>query len=520
LSAGESSPVGRACAGRLRQVLRQRSFWILAAMMLGLAAIHYLTPQIRLLPFLTDPLGRHAVERIAFLLPVAAATFAFGRGGGISALTLSLLIMMPRALFVSPYPIDASSETVAVAIVGYLVVGMIETQEREKRLRQEAVQRLRAANAVTAMLTKSLDRREMLDGVLERTLDVVGAAAGCIYLVEAGHGAPVLTLAVGHGALPDVLQEGGAVGLGDGPIGRAAEVGEVVAVSAGDSQQVEVLEGWVGMNSLLAVPLKSRDEVLGVLVLADPERRFESQDVELLMAIGGEIGVALENARLYESMRFYVGQVTRAQEDERKRIARELHDETTQDLIALSRRLEALNDEGEGLSNAVRKRLAGLQELVEEALRGVRRFSQNLRPSALDDLGLLAALEGMAAVQREESGVATELRVEGQKRRLPPEVELTLFRIAQEALSNVRRHAQSARIAITVRFGDGDVELIVEDDGKGFSVPARLSDMATLGKLGLVGMLERARLLGGSLAVESSPGQGTRVVVRVAVQQS
>jgi two-component system sensor histidine kinase DegS len=497
--------------GRHRQLLsalKQRSFWILAAMMLVVGAIHYLTPQIRLLPLLSDPLGRHAVERIVFLLPVAGATFAFGRAGGIAALLLSLLIMLPRAVFVSPYPADAASEVVAVAIVGYLVVWMIETQEREKRLRQEAVRRLRAVNAVMGILTKSVDLHDVLDVVLQRTMDVVGASSGSIHLVAAESQDLVLAAGPAHyaassgsGYLPDWF---------DGAIEEVALSGQPVLHDLGGAVDDQQSAGCA-----LAVPLKSRDEVLGVLALAHAEKRLEPQDIELATAVGGEIGVALENARLYESMRFYVGQVTRAQEEERKRIARELHDETTQDLIALSRRLEALSDEDGGASSEAQKRMCELQELVEEALRGVRRFSQNLRPSALDDLGLLAALEGVAAAQPEEGGPSTELQVVGEKRRLPPEVELTLFRIAQEALTNVRRHARADRAGVTVRFGASDVELVVEDDGCGFSVPPRLEDFGSQKKLGIVGMVERVRLLGGTLVVDSGPGRGTRLVARV-----
>ncbi len=496
--------------GRLVDALRQRSFWTLAAMIVGLAFLHYLTPQIRLLPFMTDPLGRHAVERIAFLLPVAASTFAFGRAGGLTALVLSLLIMVPRALLVSPYPVDAMAETAAVAVVGYLIVWMIETQEREKRLRQEAVQRLRAVNAITAMLTKSLDPQQILDGVLERALEVIRAANGCIHLVDTESGD--LTLAAGHGPFSNSLQQDGRLPVDETFIGQAARSGQpILVVEGANGSTTPPMGGLPAMKSLLAVPLKSRDEVRGVLTLGDTERHFTSQDVEVLAAIGGEIGVALENARLYESMRFYVGQVTRAQEDERKRIARELHDETTQDLIALSRRLEALGGEGRSLPAAARKRLGELQELVDGALRGVRRFSHNLRPSALDDLGLLPALEGMAAAQADDGGPVTELRVEGERRRLQPEAELTLFRIAQEALSNVRRHARAGRAVVTVRFGESEVELIVEDDGQGFPVPAHLGELGPRGKLGIVGMFERARLLGGTFTVSSEPGRGTRL---------
>ena len=133
---------------QLKRMASNGSFWILGAMLIGLGVLHYLTPQARFLPLIPYPLKRHAVERVIFLLPVAGATFAFGQTGGLVTLALAILIMLPRALFISPSAGDALVETGAVAVVGYFVIWMIETQEREKRLRQKAVSRLRAINAV------------------------------------------------------------------------------------------------------------------------------------------------------------------------------------------------------------------------------------------------------------------------------------------------------------------------------------------------------------------------------------
>ncbi|MBU0702846.1 MAG: hypothetical protein KKC18_03185, partial [Chloroflexi bacterium] len=142
---------------RLYHIVSRRSFWILAAMLVGLGLIHYFTPQVRWLPLVSHPLGRHAVERIIFILPVAGATFAFGQIGGVATLIIAILIMLPRALFISPYPVDSCAETVAVSFVGYFVIWMIETQEREKQLRQEAVSRLRQLNQVAEEITSELE---------------------------------------------------------------------------------------------------------------------------------------------------------------------------------------------------------------------------------------------------------------------------------------------------------------------------------------------------------------------------
>jgi two-component system sensor histidine kinase DegS len=131
----------------------------------------------------------------------------------------------------------------------------------------------------------------------------------------------------------------------------------------------------------------------------------------------------------------------------------------------------------------------------------------------LDDLGLLPALEWLTANLMDENGIKTELKVHGDRRRLLPEAELALFRIVQEAFSNVRRHSQASRVVTVVEFGEGRVRITVGDNGQGVELPDRTGDLATAGKLGLIGMHERARLLDGTLTVRSEPGKGTTVTV-------
>ena len=138
-------------------------------------------------------------------------------------------------------------------------------------------------------------------------------------------------------------------------------------------------------------------------------------------------------------------------------------------------------------------------------------------PSVLDDLGLLPALEWLTANLMKEDGMKTELKVYGDRRRLPPEAELALFRIVQEALSNVRRHSQASRVVTAVKFSEGRVRITVNDNGQGFDLPGRTGDLATTGKLGLIGMHERARLVNGTLTVHSEPDQGTAIMVDVPV---
>jgi PAS domain S-box-containing protein len=222
-----------------------------------------------------------------------------------------------------------------------------------------------------------------------------------------------------------------------------------------------------------------------------------------------------EEKGMQENLRFYLHQVTKAQEEERKRIARELHDETAQELVALSRQLDSFTSAPGKVSKRGIKLLEGIQAQADKILAGVRRFSQDLRPSVIDDLGLLPALDWLVSDLEKQFDLTIGMAVLGPERRFSPEVELVLFRIAQEALRNVWRHSGASRAWVTVEFGDDKTTLAVTDDGKGFEVPPSMADLANVGKLGLAGMQERARLVGGKLTLESEPGKGTTVAVEV-----
>jgi len=243
---------------------------------------------------------------------------------------------------------------------------------------------------------------------------------------------------------------------------------------------------------------------------------LSDEQAELLTAVAHEIHVAVENARLYrerqESLRSYARQVTLAQEEERRRIARELHDDTVQQLVQLVRKVEQI---GNGGASDLSASVNGVLEIARNALRSVRRFSRDLRPSVLDDLGLVAAIETVTEATDSRLPDGTQLRVTGRARRLDSPLELALFRIAQEALRNVEKHADANRATVDLDFGEDGVRLTIVDDGQGFSAPGSISDLARLGKLGLIGMKERAELIDGSFEVQSAPGKGTRVLVSV-----
>lgn len=220
-----------------------------------------------------------------------------------------------------------------------------------------------------------------------------------------------------------------------------------------------------------------------------------------------------ELQRMQQNLRFYLKQITIAQEEERRRIAQELHDDTAQDLIAISRKIDGYMSLHPTLSSSDEAYFEDVHQHINRTLSGVRRFSQDLRPSVLDDLGLIPAIEWLTPELDKHFKYKTEIKVIGSPKRFPVETELVLFRIVQESMRNIGKHAIASKVWITIDFSQNNTVLTIKDNGRGFQPPERIGDLAVSGKLGLTGMQERARLIGAKLDINSIPGQGTIVTV-------
>ncbi|MBN1887508.1 MAG: hypothetical protein JW850_05945 [Thermoflexales bacterium] len=211
-----------------------------------------------------------------------------------------------------------------------------------------------------------------------------------------------------------------------------------------------------------------------------------------------------------DSLHGYIGAITAGQEEERRRLARELHDDTLQALIALNQRLQlaslTLAD------SQAAESLAEIQALTEQTIANLRRFTQALRPIYLEELGLAAALEMLTREVSQAANLPVEFRLLGMERRLLSEVELALYRMAQEALNNVTHHAQASHASLTISFAQA-ITLTVSDDGRGFTVPESPAEFAPGGHFGLLGLHERAELIGARLDIQSTPGKGTQLSI-------
>ena len=211
-----------------------------------------------------------------------------------------------------------------------------------------------------------------------------------------------------------------------------------------------------------------------------------------------------------KSLHDYIGAINQGQEDERRRLARELHDETLQSLIALRQRIQLAQMKVK--KGKMQEALAELETLSSNSIEELRRLTRALRPITLEDFGLVAALKMLAEESRKEE-LEVKFSLQGKEARLNPSVEMSLFRVVQEALSNVTRHAEATLARIELGFQPGSVSVQVSDNGKGFTPPRTPAEFAQAGHYGLLGMYERIELIGGKLSIQSQPGGTTLVVV-------
>ncbi|MFZ6029223.1 MAG: sensor histidine kinase [Chloroflexota bacterium] len=268
---------------------------------------------------------------------------------------------------------------------------------------------------------------------------------------------------------------------------------------------------WFGARRVIK-PLQALESRAAMLAWGDFKAIEEPVGgIEEIRQLQSELILMARKVQIAQaSLHGYIGAITAAQEEERRRLARELHDDTIQALIALKQRIQLRQ-----LDFA--HEAAGLQEiatLTEQAIENLRRLTRALRPIYLEDLGLVTALEMLAREMGTAANLPVAFQCQGTERRLEPAAELALYRMAQEALSNVVRHAQASHATLHITFTPQTVTVQVVDDGKGFDVPKSPAEFAPGGHYGLLGLYERAELIGARLEIRSTPGTGTQVDIR------
>ena len=366
-------------------------------------------------------------------------------------------------------------------------------------------EQLEALNEVGTALASEIDLMRLLELIARRLRALIGARLVTIAL-PAGDGTLRIEAADGNGAGDVVGIQLERMGSKSGRVlerRRAERVDSLID----DPEVDQEAAGRLGVHSGLYVPLIARARPIGVIVAHDKDGadpRFTDADLRLAETFAPRAAVAVDqSARVAgDALR----RVVEAQELERRRLARELHDQTGQELTSVLLGLKAVEEAKSDEERA--EALAAVREQVVETLHDVRRLAVELRPMVLDDFGLVAALERLRDTFSEQTGMRVHLesQIGG---RLPSDVETALYRIVQEALTNIVKHAQANSISIVLTRSSRAVTAVIEDDGRGFT-----PDGGGEG-LGLLGVGERLALLGGKLKIESSPGAGTTIVAEV-----
>jgi signal transduction histidine kinase len=396
-----------------------------------------------------------------------------------------------------------------------------ERARAEEVLRQHA-ERLRTLRDIDQAICSTLALPEVLDQLTRALTMTLGINRCSIWLLDESD---EFLQGRGYGAQPgepDV--ESIRIPRTEPMVARLFETGQPLMVpDVNDPAYANVINTEYTtafhIRAFLAVPLVLRDRVTGLLVLDDTRtaRIFQPEEIRLAQSVATQAAIAIENARLFEEVRAgreqlrnLTGYLQTAREEERAYIAREIHDEFGQALTALKMDLAWLTKRLPAGSLPLAEKAGDMSDLIDSTIQTVRRVATELRPGLLDDLGLAAAIEWQAQELTERTGINCELYLGDEDIVLERDLATAIFRIFQETLTNVARHAEATEVRVELEDSPDELVLIVRDNGKGIA-PSQVADPRSLG---LIGMRERAHSWGGDVTFQSLPGQGTVVTVR------
>jgi signal transduction histidine kinase len=387
-----------------------------------------------------------------------------------------------------------------------------------------------ALSRVSAAISGLRELDAILRIGLDNVLSIMNGTVGGIMLLDEPN--QTLCYRVYHG-LSDRYAGEMCLRFGEGIAGKVAQSGRAVLLedisSEPEAARIDLISSE-GLRAFLSVPLRSKDDVLGVMNVASyVPHRFTKEDVHLLHSIGDQLGTAIEQAILNERLRKARERLRKlarqnlvAEEEERRRIARELHDETSQSLSGIALQLEALIEMSaeSGIQDA--QLIGGLkkvQSLTVHVHKEVSRVISNLHPTVLETLGLVAAVRQHAKNTLQPLDINATVEVRGTEKRFPPDVEAALFRVVQGSIGNIVKHSKAKNASIALMYQPDEFSLTISDDGQGFDV-SRLTDVEETGRgRGLFSMRERIGFLGGTSGVESKIGAGTTVWAKIPMSQ-
>lgn len=473
--------------------LGERDFWLIQAVVFLISVVH-IALEAGAIPLgsqATLPAAHH-IPVILYLAPVAYAGLIYGREGGVlTGLWAGVLASVNLVLF-SLEDWEWILELVFVlAVIGMGVVMSlpVERERQQRRRAERAAHHLETLNELANVAVPARTPAQAADTVLAEFVRQMDFADAGISLWRRGESAPVVKASHKQ----------------DSEIARyIADQSQPMNKSSTSNQEVG--------SRLIEVPIAT-ERLSGSLIVESNEDGLNDQaSKDFLATAGNQLAVRVENALLLEQeqnmMATYVKLITEAQEEERKRLARDLHDGPAQHLAILVRSLEGERNDGHDSSGDLHRSASAI-------LTELRSLARDQRPTLLDDLGIVAALEWLIGESAKRSDSEIRLTVDGVARRLNPATEVALYRIAQEALRNAERHSDASEIKISMHFAPHLVSLRIADDGEGFVVPSSPGYHLRSGRLGLMGMYERAQLVGGTLDIQSSKETGTIINAKV-----
>ena len=385
-----------------------------------------------------------------------------------------------------------------------------------------------ALGRVSAAISGLRDFDAILKIGLDTALDIISGNVGGIMLLD--EQTETLQYRVYHN-LSSKYAEEMRLKLGEGIAGKVAQKGKaklVADLSSEPNAANPSLISTEGLRAFVSVPLRAKGSVLGVMNVASYKpRQFDERDMLILDSIGDQLGIAIEQANLYEQLRRsreryrrLAQQILVAQEEERRRIARELHDETSQTLSGLALNLQALVEMAD-MPNIdktdFKVRLKKVHTLAVQISIEVSRLISDLRPSLLDTLGLIPAIQHYVETNLTPAGINVSFKFGEHMSTFPPQIEAGLFRIVQGTVGNVLHHSKAKNVTVSLQPQGDELMLQIADDGIGFNVD-RITHIEESGRgAGLFSMKERTRLLGGRCHIDSQSGRGTRVDVIVPI---
>jgi signal transduction histidine kinase len=471
--------------------------------------------------------------RPSLLLTVALAFVLLERRGAWWVLTASAVILISmHALWWGGYlprPVSRDrASRIFFSIAAWIVLATILAavlyhtmkafRDRAHNLR-ERVKELTLLHQTSKEITGTLDVDRPLETAVHSLRRDFGYHSVVILTVDQREG--IITAQALAGSFTSIVPRGHTQALDEGLIGWAASHVETVLVNdvLADPRYVNYFPEQIHTRSELCVPIRLGDAAVGVLdVQSDHRDAFDDRDVMVLETLAGQIAAAMENARLYQAeraahqqVRDLVAYLQNAQEEERAHVAREILDDFGQLMTRLQMDLSWLRSRFPSDQPRLTAKVDRMSHVVGESMQVVRRLSSQLRPSILDHFGLEAAIRWQVEAFSERSDIPHQIQVDGEADQLGRELSTALFRILQESLTNVARHAEATEVRVDLHVNHDQATLVVADDGRGIT-PGEISSP---GALGLAGMRERAQAMGGHVTIEGRPGRGTEVTASI-----